>query len=1134
MPPRLKGQSRFQADLKLAAEKNIANISGIGKGDCEDEFTFTYTNSNQSPESHYQIRVQPQDVHGYPTDSLFIIYTDEDVPREFAQVLDESIHEMAGMKVIDMLTKLSKQLRDTLQSNKHGSVDAAGATGTDHLEESDGSESELDLYMSDDDDTLFGNKRPIPLDQPISSSSQQRLQRDLLSVSKAGFHTGEVYTFVEDHISNIAWISTRVDKLGLSKATREAWYLTSSDYIILLIRYSRHCTSFEEAVDSAPEPCDITFRLRKSTEEKPTQRQASEPFRTKTPHQQLSSEQALPRLWIGDSIESLMDLKFLSMMRLRHSYSVTWTQTSEILHSQEGSTASVSQERFTQGATIQGDEKEDHIFSKGEISLPLVAIQFALHYLVNCTDYCTICHRELKDKFDVLKPYVCGKPLCLYQYMNLGFGPSIESEIVNQPQVVDLLVSVCYAGLTISTGRVHIREFPTGLNLTVPKIRVPSRPIPFPHPAHSAPVSSPPDWPPGNVKFGGGVILDPVAVVINERCDVATLPADHEVDVKRGQWIVVAVPLNVSLALCHARVESVEGNSLRFSVMSKHLHFRSGASGNPVVDKVGDDLPPSDERSGYLVLGGEDLDSLDNDFDKAYSMTILLAALPSVEDMRSYLMAGPDRTLALWDRIPQAATDLLRWIIASNRSHIVQVDRQAEGESLGRPPDKISGVDGWIQFRFAQGSPGSDQSFNRLSNTTNQRYKTLLAWHGSSLVNWHSIIRQGLDYQKMANGRAFGNGIYLSPSFDTSVVYCATGVSHTKSMRWPQSSLDITAILSLNEVINSPYQFVSQHPHYVVQHCHWTRCRYLFARPNDPSVIRERPAGSSSAEEGQVPEFIQDPSRIARGPKASTLFIPEAAIRNSDSARLTKTASVANKNRGNGQGDMGVHDRAGEDGASQTALTSKTDFRPGTLDYSTLPLLAAPSYATASAQKALSREISQLNKVQSNTPLHQLGWYMDFNKLDNMFQWIVELHSFDPSLPLAQDMKAKGLTGVVLEFRFLSTFPVSPPFVRVISPRFLPFAHGGGGHVTSGGAMCMEMLTNTGWSPLNSMESVIMSVRMTICSEHPPARLEQSSRLQRNSRSQYTIREAIDAYTRAAIVHGWQIPKELKKELSGP
>ncbi|KAI0172027.1 hypothetical protein GGR52DRAFT_573169 [Hypoxylon sp. FL1284] len=24
-------------------------------------------------------------------------------------------------------------------------------------------------------------------------------------------------------------------------------------------------------------------------------------------------------------------------------------------------------------------------------------------------------------------------------------------------------------------------------------------------------------------------------------------------------------------------------------------------------------------------------------------------------------------------------------------------------------------------------------------------------------------------------------------------------------------------------------------------------------------------------------------------------------------------------------------------------------------------------------------------------PLHQLGWYMDFGKLDNMFQWIVEL-----------------------------------------------------------------------------------------------------------------------------------------------
>ena len=34
---------------------------------------------------------------------------------------------------------------------------------------------------------------------------------------------------------------------------------------------------------------------------------------------------------------------------------------------------------------------------------------------------------------------------------------------------------------------------------------------------------------------------------------------------------------------------------------------------------------------------------------------------------------------------------------------------------------------------------------------------------------------------------------------------------------------------------------------------------------------------------------------------------------------------------------------------------------------------------------------------------------------------------------------------------------MSPPFVRVIRPRFLGFQQGGGGHVTIGGALCMQV-----------------------------------------------------------------------------
>lgn len=55
-----KAQSRFQADLKSAAERNIPNVSDINKGDAEDEFTFVFTHSIPPDADQYEIRVQPQ------------------------------------------------------------------------------------------------------------------------------------------------------------------------------------------------------------------------------------------------------------------------------------------------------------------------------------------------------------------------------------------------------------------------------------------------------------------------------------------------------------------------------------------------------------------------------------------------------------------------------------------------------------------------------------------------------------------------------------------------------------------------------------------------------------------------------------------------------------------------------------------------------------------------------------------------------------------------------------------------------------------------------------------------------------------------------------------------------------------
>lgn len=191
-------------------------------------------------------------------------------------------------------------------------------------------------------------------------------------------------------------------------------------------------------------------------------------------------------------------------------------------------------------------------------------------------------------------------------------------------------------------------------------------------------------------------------------------------------------------------------------------------------------------------------------------------------------------------------------------------------------------------------------------------------------------------------------------------------------------------------------------------------------------------------------------------------------------------------------------------------------------------MLQQPAYATPAATLTLNRELQKILKVQATTPINELGWYINKDLIENVYQWIVELHSFNADLPLAKDMKTAGITSVVLEIRFGKDYPHSPPFVRVIRPRFLPFMSGGGGHVTAGGAMCMELLTNSGWSAVNSIESVLLQVRMAIMNLDPkPARLQNCGKYK--NQHDYGTGEAVEAYIRACKAHGWEIPKDFQE-----
>jgi len=164
-----------------------------------------------------------------------------------------------------------------------------------------------------------------------------------------------------------------------------------------------------------------------------------------------------------------------------------------------------------------------------------------------------------------------------------------------------------------------------------------------------------------------------------------------------------------------------------------------------------------------------------------------------------------------------------------------------------------------------------------------------------------------------------------------------------------------------------------------------------------------------------------------------------------------------------------------------------------------------------SATLRLMTDLKNLLKANSKTSGFSAA-PMKRGKMDDLYTWEVKLFGFDGDL--AKDMveykKKQNKDGILLHLRFSKDYPFKPPFVRVVEPVFKFHT----GHVTLGGAICMELLTNTGWRPLNDVEQIIISIRTELAT----GRLDLSQ-----SASAYSESEAWTAFYRAAGNHGWDV-----------
>ena len=170
---------------------------------------------------------------------------------------------------------------------------------------------------------------------------------------------------------------------------------------------------------------------------------------------------------------------------------------------------------------------------------------------------------------------------------------------------------------------------------------------------------------------------------------------------------------------------------------------------------------------------------------------------------------------------------------------------------------------------------------------------------------------------------------------------------------------------------------------------------------------------------------------------------------------------------------------------------------------------------SATATRKLTQDFKTLVKLMNADKLN--GIEVSIPDESNGYHWLAEFRApLGTSLhnALASYAKKYGRKPVVeLEMLFDGEYPFSPPFVRVLRPRFSPRS----GHVTIGGSICIELLTRSGWSPSYSIETLLVQLVALICSDEARAELDRFS-----ADRPYGIAEARAAFARVAADHGWR------------
>lgn len=130
---------------------------------------------------------------------------------------------------------------------------------------------------------------------------------------------------------------------------------------------------------------------------------------------------------------------------------------------------------------------------------------------------------------------------------------------------------------------------------------------------------------------------------------------------------------------------------------------------------------------------------------------------------------------------------------------------------------------------------------------------------------------------------------------------------------------------------------------------------------------------------------------------------------------------------------------------------------------------------------------------------------------ENLTKWFVQLYDFPLDTEFYKDFikLPKNKQKILLEIEFEKSYPFKCPFIRVITPRFCIRT----AHITSGGSICLESLTPSGWSAAMNIESVLIQIKTLI--------IEGNGRIDFTNQSPYQYSMAKQSFEQVARAHNW-------------